>query len=686
MKNILTALALLTATLTAAATEQPATSVTRFTQTSRLVVTLKPRAQAMAATEHARLASTFATVASAGQPLKLVHQSADGRVVYDLGRSMPMKQAQDLARRLAQDASVQSVEPDVWVKPKLVPQDPYYFAQWGLNTPSDANNAGGINISPIWERTTGSGLVMAVLDTGMVAHPEFASRIIAGYDFVSDPTTGGDGDGRDSDPTDPGDYCTESGTLEASSWHGTMVGGIMAAAADAQGMVGVAPSARLLNVRVLGRCGGWMSDVADGIRWTAGLAVSGAGTHAYGPLVMNLSLATDPTVACPAFLQDAIDAATAAGASIVAAAGNEGFNGVGAPANCKNVVSVAAHTGSGDLAGYSNYAPGVTISGPGGGSCKKATSGCYTFPAIAPGVSGATTLQSFGSPVYMAGTSAAAPFAAVTLGLLRHLEPSLTPAQATALLTNSARPFGVGTFCKDNAACGFGMLDAGAALARLDSYYAPSVTVSANVMTTKPGDQVVLQAAATSRAGTNFTYSWAQTAGPTVKASASNATLSYTAPSVSGTVVFEVVATDASGRTAKSNVSVSTTVNSAPVMAPVTNQTSVPGVAWTLTPSVTDVDGNFDRLVLLAGPQGLVANGSSLNWSTPVAGTYSVTVAAIDAANAESAPVSFTLTIQATANNGSGSGSSGGSGGGAWGLLGGLLLLGAAVLKRLAQR
>src|SRR5690606_6718173 len=157
------------------------------------------------------------------------------------------------------------------------------------------------------------------------------------------------------------------GAATPSTWHGTAVAGLIAArAGNGYGIAGVAPAARILPVRSIGRCGGYMSDVIDGMRWAAGLAVPGVPANPYPARILNLSLGSTPGVPCSPLQQRAVDEVVAAGALVVAAAGNEGTGSVGVPANCGGVLAVAAHTRYGDLASYSNVGPEVALTAPGG--------------------------------------------------------------------------------------------------------------------------------------------------------------------------------------------------------------------------------------------------------------------------------------------------------------------------------
>ena len=179
-------------------------------------------------------------------------------------------EAEALARRLAEDPRVLRAEPDRILRPARLPDDPFWPDQWYLHGTDTAPAAIGLPVA--WERTVGDAAVtVAVVDTGVLPHAQLAPRLLPGYDFVSDPAMARDGDGRDGDASDPGDDCGAG-----SSWHGTFVAGqIGAVSDDGEGIAGVDWAARLLPVRVLGACGGYSSDIADGIRWAAGLPVPG---------------------------------------------------------------------------------------------------------------------------------------------------------------------------------------------------------------------------------------------------------------------------------------------------------------------------------------------------------------------------------------------------------------------------
>lgn len=214
------------------------------------------------------------TVARHGAKVLRAQANANGRVTVRLDRAVDASVAADLAR----SPQVLLAEPDITARPAVMtsmPNDTYFGLQWGLT------GANGIHADAVWPTTTGDGQRVAVLDTGITDHPDLAGRTVAGYDFVSSTSAGRDGDGRDADSHDQGDWTTagQCGTGSAASnstWHGTHVASIVAATGNnGAGTTGVAPGAVVQPVRVLGACGGSSSDIADAITWASGGQVVG---------------------------------------------------------------------------------------------------------------------------------------------------------------------------------------------------------------------------------------------------------------------------------------------------------------------------------------------------------------------------------------------------------------------------
>ncbi|CTP91611.1 extracellular serine protease [Xanthomonas translucens pv. arrhenatheri LMG 727] len=356
-------------------------------------------------------------------------------------------------------------------QPQLVPNDPLYAQyQWHLSSAT-----GGINAPAAWDVSKGDGVVVAVLDTGILPnHPDVAVNLLQGYDFISDAELSRrPSDARVPGALDYGDWvendneCYAGSLADASSWHGSHVAGTIAEAINnGIGMAGVAPNATLLPVRVLGKCGGYTSDIADAITWASGGTVADVPANANPAEVINMSLGGGGT--CNMLFQDAIDGAVARGTTVVVAAGNSAGNAANfSPASCANVIAVGATRITGGIAYYSNYGAVVDLSGPGGGGSVDGNPGGYIWQN---GYSGETTPTS-GTYNYMGlgGTSMASPHVAAVAALVQSAviasgNAPLTPAALETLLKQTARPFPVSI--PTSTPIGTGIVDAKAALAK----------------------------------------------------------------------------------------------------------------------------------------------------------------------------------------------------------------------------
>ncbi|WP_454731234.1 MULTISPECIES: S8 family peptidase [Cupriavidus] len=400
------------------------------------------------------------------------------------------------AARLRKDPRIAEVVPDRWLRlHDTSPNDPEFaLNQAYLNTPAVVR--GGVNLPPAWDRSRGNGsLVIAVVDTGYLPHPDLAARIVPGYDFITDPGTANDGGGRDADATDAGDgvpvgyTCSGSApatTATNNSWHGTRVAGTLGAITDnGQSIAGVDWNARIQPVRVSGRCGALLSDTVDGMRWAGGLPVPNIPNNPTPARVINVSLGGGT---CSTVEQQAVNDLAAAGAVVVAATGNSA-GAVEAPADCAGVVAVTAHVNDGENASYANVGPQVSLSAPGGGcgnskvvtdpgtgqiSCSASQSFIRTLSN-----DGTTTLGNY-NVTNSQGTSFAAPLVSGVAALMLAANPALTPAQVLAALKSSARPHPANTYCTlaaNTGNCGAGLLDANAAL--IAATQAPATTPTA---------------------------------------------------------------------------------------------------------------------------------------------------------------------------------------------------------------
>ncbi|MBV6803408.1 S8 family serine peptidase [Xanthomonas campestris pv. lawsoniae] len=383
--------------------------------------------------------------AKAGKPLGLnsVRRLAVGPELIQADRALDRAEAETLMRQLAADPNVQSVEVDQMLYPTLTPNDSRLSEQWAFGT----TNA-GLNIRPAWDKATGANVVVAVIDTGIVSHPDLDANILPGYDFISDATAARDGNGRDNNPADEGDWNSTSGCATSnSSWHGTHVAGTVAAVTNnTTGVAGTAFNAKVVPVRVLGRCGGSLSDIADAIIWASGGTVSGVPANPNAAEVINMSLGGGGT--CSSTMQSAINGAVSRGTTVVVAAGNSAANVSGSlPANCANVIAVAATTSAGAKASYSNYGSGIDVSAPGSG--------------ILSTLNSVTTTPGNASYASYNGTSMAAPHVAGVVALVQSVAPTtLTPAAVETLLKNTARA--LPGACSGG--CGAGIVDADAAV------------------------------------------------------------------------------------------------------------------------------------------------------------------------------------------------------------------------------
>jgi serine protease len=490
-----------------AAEPAPARAIVQFRADAKVLAKAAlPGANGRARARAEVLASRHALALAAGAEI-----DARTQVVTALGTTSAA-----LAAALAADPDVAYAVPDERRRIATVPNDPLYAAgvpgsgpaagQWYLRAPA-GEIASSIDVERAWSVTTGSpAIVVAVLDTGVrFEHPDLppvaaSGNLLPGYDMVASTDVANDGDGRDDDASDPGDWVTEEeknagGSFKecdatGSTWHGTLVSGLLGALTDnGAGMASVGRTVRVLPVRVLGKCGGYDSDILAGMRWAAGLNVPGVPINPTPARVLNLSLGGDGS--CNAAYRNAVAEVTATGAVIVASAGNSAGHAVGTPGNCAGVIAVAALRHVGTKVGFSDVGSNVAIAAP-GGNCVNIDPGTpCLYPILSTGNDGE---REPGNPIYSdsfrisVGTSFSAPLVAGTAALMLSANPSLSPARVKSFLQGTSRPFpagpdptvprcvapfqdATGKFvdqleCQCTAAtCGAGMLDAGRAVA-----------------------------------------------------------------------------------------------------------------------------------------------------------------------------------------------------------------------------
>ena len=388
-----------------------------------------------------------------GLQVSRLRTTALGSQVLKINRQMSLAEAGQLAADIAaSDPDVEYAEPDRIMRKVFTPNDTQYNQQWHY-----FEAAGGINAPPAWDKATGTGIVVAVIDTGYRPHADLNANILPGYDFISDTFVANDNNGRDSSALDPGDWVNpgecgpgDPATFEASSWHGTHVSGTIAGVTNnSNGIAGVAFNARVVPARVLGKCGGFTSDIADAIIWTSGGVVSGVPTNANPARVINLSLGGGGS--CGTTTQSAINSARSRGTSVIVAAGNSNANAANfSPANCSGVVTVAAVGRNGGKASYSNFGATVEVAAPGGSGGANSVLSTLNAGQMGPGAD---------SYALYNGTSMATPHVAGVAALMLSARSSLTPDQVTSILQSTARAFPA--TCSQ---CGSGIVNANAAV------------------------------------------------------------------------------------------------------------------------------------------------------------------------------------------------------------------------------
>ncbi len=282
-----------------------------------------------------------------GETVRYGRAMSGGSYVFRLSRRMLPAEAEAAAAKIALEPDIEYAEPDRIMQHTLTPNDSLYAAnQWDL-----FEAIGGINAPAGWDTTTGTaGGIAADIDTGLLDHPDLAGRFVSsGYDFIYDNIVANDGDpaglplgcsanpvgagcsSRDADAHDPGDWVTSaessSGWLIGcpignSTWHGTHTAGTIAAASNnAAGIAGINWVGKILPLRVLGKCGGYSSDIEDAIVWASGGTVPGVPANGTPARVMNLSLGGGG--ACDASWQTAINTALANNAVVVVVGGQQ---------------------------------------------------------------------------------------------------------------------------------------------------------------------------------------------------------------------------------------------------------------------------------------------------------------------------------------------------------------------------
>lgn len=430
-----------------------------------VIVKMKPVAGAVAALARTELQALGMQTSP--------RRTSGGELVYQLSQTRMFDfQSEDAAQAAIENIvadlnardDVEYAQPNWIMYPfDTIPNDPGYGLQWHYfnNGTNAGESPGGINLPQAWDITTGnSSVVVAVIDTGILpGHSDITGspNLGAGYDMITNTFIANDGDGRDADPTDPGDAvaageCFPGSQPRSDSWHGTHVAGTIGVGNtnNSVGVAGVNWDVTVLPVRVLGKCGGTTVDINDAIRWSAGLPVPAVPNNPSPARVINLSLGGSGACSASPATQAAVNDAVAAGATVIVAAGNSAQDAANfTPASCDNVITVAASDFRGHLVErYSNFGETIEIMAPGGDRARD-DNGDGNEDGVLSMVQGGYAFYN--------GTSMAAPHVAGVAALLLSKEPLLTPTEVLQRLQDTAIARDA-TQCPEP--CGAGLLNA----------------------------------------------------------------------------------------------------------------------------------------------------------------------------------------------------------------------------------
>lgn len=333
------------------------------------------------------------------------------------------------------------------------PNDPYYSNQWGLEL---------MKFPKVWQAFSSGILpsqnevVVAIIDTGYLKHPDLEQNIdtTSGYDFVSQIAMAADGDGIDSDASDPGDGGPEMSSNN--SWHGTSIAGIIAAStnnnSDLAGITWPWGSSKIsiMPIRALGVGGGRSYDVAQAILYASGLSNESGVLPLSKAKIINLSLSDNSSASTDPVLQTALYLATDSGTIIVAASGNNGHS-VGTPANSDYTIAVGSITSNESLSSYSNQGTELDFVAPGGDTNIQPSSSISTLSASTVSGPPNWTIKE------QTGTSFSAAHVSGALALLATIDTTINLRTAKNILADSA--IDLGQAGKDSS-FGYGLIDA----------------------------------------------------------------------------------------------------------------------------------------------------------------------------------------------------------------------------------
>lgn len=458
--------------------------------TGQVIVKFKPTSSGEKALVTPDKAQSFSS--SLGSDLTHKRNMSGDAEVFSVSNNLSDAELNNLLSELNSRADIEYASKDTVMRPLATSvDDPEFARQWYLfpsgQIGASNQSPGSVDAQNAWDSTPnfGSGIVVAVIDTGVLTHEDLLSSV-NGEDFIENFSVAADGNGRDDDATDPGDSLTADeisadsiflGCIEEnSSWHGTLVSGVIGARTNnTLGIAGIAGNTTLLMGRALGKCGGFTSDIIDAVRWAAGLVVANTTTPAQKADVINLSLGGGGS--CSAAMQAAIDDVLATGTVIVTAAGNSAENAsLHSPGNCKGTINVAANTRRGSRAPYSNFGTDIDIAAPGGNTGFAAGDGIHTTSNSGETDANlANTNDGEGVRTYLPvqGTSFSAPIVSGTIALMLEAaggSGQLTPTQIYGTLLATAFQFPTSGF-ESNATtacttstCGTGITNTNAAV------------------------------------------------------------------------------------------------------------------------------------------------------------------------------------------------------------------------------
>lgn len=435
-----------------------------------------------------------------------------GAQVLHRGEPVALKDAEAEAARLRADPDVEWAVPNEIMKAatlttgQTVPSVDYPGRFWIRSRA--ASGAGVADFPAAWAFLAGRTLtpvVTAVLDSGVAyaksdvdptVHPDFDGRLFTGYDFVTDSGVANDGDGRDADVSDPGDWVTscpsDPNDCHDSIWHGTSVTSMLTAPRSSSGssdemgpgiFASIDGQPVVLPVRIGGKGGASSSDIIEGMYWAAGVSVAGVPANSNPARVINLSYGSPGNCqggssTVDALYRNAIATLRSLGVVIVSSAGNgdgtgsPGYATPSKPASCQGVIASTGLQADASKATYANLVNGTRAAQ------------CYFGVAVASGDDGQTmaALANTGTTtplvttphIGIEGTSFAAPQVAGVAALMLAINPSLSSVDVAYRIMQSATAFpGSGTACSatnrgncrcTTSTCGAGVLDAASAL------------------------------------------------------------------------------------------------------------------------------------------------------------------------------------------------------------------------------